>query len=186
MKCSDAAAAYHEAGHAVAAFFNNLRIVRATLHRTKSEASCVETVLSLRHDRPDLVVTDHVRAKIEREAMVCFAGKLAQRMYATRSVRSWQNRHDYHVAADLLSYCGSEGEILRAHVRYLEARVSAALRTSRYRVSLNAVAEALLEHGAMRGSQIVAVIQASHQRAVRPVEEKGANEIVIIGDDTDV
>ena len=162
----NSARAYHEAGHAVVAFFTGLRIRRATIRGTGEAAACVETVLSMRRDRPDVAVTDLVAAKIEREVMVCVAGRLAQQLYAKRTVRSWQSQHDYEIAIGLLMRSNGDAEVVGAHLRYLEAKVRAALATTRHRVAMEAVAAAVDEYEEMTGGEVVAVIQSALQRAV--------------------
>src|SRR5579872_1796979 len=119
------ATAYHEAGHAVIAFVECLRIKKVDIVKTDERAGCVERVIALHGEHPDFDAGGRVRRKIEKDVMVCVAGGVAQRLHRRSSLRSWHLASDYRFAVDLLSYLEGD-DVIPAHLKYLEVRVEAA------------------------------------------------------------
>ena len=77
------ATAYHEAGHAVAAFVLGLRIGRrgVTIVPNYDWDGSAHVLKQLR-EKPDTGVAPRTQVRIERFVMMCLAGDTAQRKYA--------------------------------------------------------------------------------------------------------
>lgn len=142
--------AYHEAGHAVAAFLNGFEIEFATIKRCGDAAGMVKALpkgkLDLRNGSP------HMRAKIESCLIMTLAGDAAQRKFAPRSSRNWQTSSDRESATDMaLAVCGT-GESATAYIAWL-AIVTRDLIQSRWQ-SVERVAAALLEKETLSGQEV--------------------------------
>lgn len=106
--------AYHEAGHAVTAFFQRFIIEFATVEPSGDAAGMVRTYPRGKIDFAS--ASPVMRDKIERNIVVTRAGDIAQRKFAPRCSRSWQAKADRHAAVDMvLSICGG-GESATAYL----------------------------------------------------------------------
>jgi hypothetical protein len=80
--------AYHEAGHAVAAFFLGLRIGRAGItivpNKKEGAAGTAHIPPDLK-DNPEYLTLPRTYLRIENFAVMCLAGDRAQRKFAPRS-----------------------------------------------------------------------------------------------------
>lgn len=149
------AKAYHEAGHAVVAFFNRFRIDFATIRRSGD----AEGMVMLKPGRLDLdSATPVMRQKVERWIIVTLAGDIAQRKFAPRSSRQWQTTSDRAAAADLaLSVCGS-GESATAYLAWLQI-VTRDIVDGRWPM-IDRVARELLAKETISGDEVRAAIMA--------------------------
>lgn len=153
--------AYHEAGHAVVAFFNGFRIEYATIRRDGDTAGMVKVKPRGKLDIES--ASPVMRDKVERWIVMTLAGDIAQRKFASRSSRTWQTTADRLTATDLaLSVCGS-GESATAYIAWLQI-VAREIIEARW-VFVERVATALLEKETISGNEIRAAIMQGRRGA---------------------
>ena len=145
--------AYHEAGHAVAAFLLGLRIGRngVTVVPDKIEQTLgTAHVLARLQERPDVSVSPRTHVQIENHAVMCMAGDVAEKKFRPR--RHYGGQTDLLHATDLLSYISESNEITtaRLNVATLRARSLVELR----RREITAVANALVERKTLTAEQV--------------------------------
>jgi hypothetical protein len=157
------ATAYHEAGHAVAAYFFGIpfRKKGATVIPNEDQgfSGCVHTSKKFGGQRPDMDKTDAARLRCERHAMVSLAGMEAQRKFSRPSIRNYHGHHDYLNAVDLMSYFFFEEKVLDANLEFLRMRMVSLFDNHPYAWQcVTAVAEALLESKHLSGDQLTELI----------------------------
>lgn len=97
--------------------------------------------------------------------MVYLAGPAAQRRHRPSSYRHFHAQSDLSNALDLALYLtGSERET-RLYLRWLEERTRLLVESPLNWLRIEAVANALLEHGTLRAREIRKVASAALQRA---------------------
>jgi ATP-dependent Zn protease len=123
-KFSEIGTAYHEAGHAVAAFFLGLWIGRRGVtivpNKAKNTLGSAHVSKQLR-ENPDIDVSPRTFVRIEADAVVCLAGDLAQKKIDPR--RRFGGQQDLHDAVSVLSYISSgSDEILSLRLKIAKLR----------------------------------------------------------------
>jgi hypothetical protein len=118
------ASAYHEAGHAVAAWKLGYRSISASI------VAVDDSVGEVRHENPygnnaRYDGSELGRLRIERAIIIRLAGPIAQKRYRPTSWRRWQGGADYAVAADLALQVWDSGEIASAFLKWLDLRAKA-------------------------------------------------------------
>ena len=150
------AIAYHEAGHAVAAYVHHVAIHRAAIIPSADFAGHVSHANPLRGRPIDAMTTPRDRRHMERLVIVALAGDAAQRRHAPRSVRSWHADQDRRNAADLVSYfVGSEAQ-QAAYLAYLWAVTDDLV--DLHWPAVEAVAAELLERRDLSGKRVRGII----------------------------
>jgi hypothetical protein len=154
------AVAYHEAGHAMAAWkFKLGGIGQTTIVPTADYSGAMKHAADpLRGIRLDLDNSDRAHARAEKLIMICQAGPIAQRRGAPRSWRYYHGSGDRRIAADLAIRLQSSAEIATAYIRYLDLRTKGLVHTHWWAVDL--IARALLERDTLTGEEIAAMIAA--------------------------
>lgn len=145
--------AFHEAGHAVAAFFLGFSVGRRGVtiipDKIKDNLGAAHVLLQLR-ERPDVAISPGTHVRIENHAVVCLAGDAAQRKLHPRS--HYRAQSDQDQALELLDYISGSNEILCA--RFKVARLQAqALVNLRWK-EITAVATALLERKTLTRDEV--------------------------------
>ncbi len=96
-----AATAYHEAGHAVIANSLHVPLKSVTIKPGDGYSGMLHhaPVLTRRDIRKinEYSETPHQRDRMEKLAMICLAGPMAQRRYAPRSWRRWHGEADFYL-----------------------------------------------------------------------------------------
>ncbi len=136
--------AYHEAGHAVAAYvlrrrFTNLSIV-------EDEYTLGRVSFAKHHPKfqPDVMSFDESRSQIERDVMISAAGDAAEFLLSGR--HDWRGAHqDTQNAHDMASYLCGDPEEETAYVRWLWIRTQNLLRQPIHWRAIEVLAAALLE-----------------------------------------
>jgi hypothetical protein len=153
-KRSDAAlraTAYHEAGHAVVALFLHHRLREVTIVPDPTEGSlgmCRSNPVRMPHDPGGGTIPQRVITWREESAMVCLAGREAQRQHAGRMPRVGHGP-DYTIALKLLADITSDEVELRLWWRLLEHRTR---KLVRFRwTQIEKLARALLERRTLPG-----------------------------------
>ncbi len=150
------ATAYHEAGHAVAAWKLGYRPISASI------IAADESVGEVRHENPygnnaEYDGSELGRLRIERAIIIRLAGPIAQKRYRPTSWRRWQGGADYAVAADLaLVVCGS-GKIASAFLKWLDLRAKALIEQNWPIVER--LANALLKRGTVSEDEIAVLMR---------------------------
>jgi hypothetical protein len=150
------ATAFHEAGHAVAAWKLRIRLHGATIVPTLDATGQVEHANPLRGINLELDNSNRARLRSELLMMVLLAGPEAQRHYSPRSWRSCHGAYDLDKAADLaLNFNGYE-DAANAYLRWVEIRTRHMIQEQWGAVEN--VANALLAEGSLSGKQIKHII----------------------------
>lgn len=148
------ATAYHEAGHAVAAFFFGFHIKSATVLAADDYLGRVDSRPKGKLDFGSN--TPAMRIKAEKFIIVTLAGDIAQRRFNPRSSRTWQTTSDRALAADLaLTVCGS-GESATAYLAWLSIRARDIIH-GRWD-TVEKVARLLLDRKTVTGQELYAAI----------------------------
>ena len=157
---SERNAAYHEAGHAVAHWFLDLRVGRVTIvpdEKNGTAGTCRGgNALRRHHDPESAGFHDRHQWRMERDVLVLLAGTEATRILTGRSDHVGASS-DYHKAIDLLSYYTPENtEESRLHFKLLRQRVRRLL-TLKWS-AVQELAEQLLQRKTLSGKQAVAAM----------------------------
>ncbi len=153
------ATAYHEAGHAVAAFEVGAVIHRVSIIQTEDMFGAVES------GRPSWLRNDmmHARSRLWAEARILWtlAGPVTEARHTGRRNRVGASS-DYRTCADLaLSMCQGESEEANALLRWLELRARNLLALPFVWGPVVALAAALLERETLTGRQARAICRAA-------------------------
>lgn len=159
--------AYHEAGHAVMAYEQRLRIREVSILPEATSAGHVDRIAAIIGERPDIGrVTDRVRMKVERDVLVALAGATAQRIRNPRSVRAWHGESDRAVAEGLLAHISPDFEELVAYLNLLDIRARVQLEHFLTWPAVEALAAALLERKVLTGTEARRVIRDAKRAAL--------------------
>jgi hypothetical protein len=115
--------AYHEAGHAIAAWRRHLRLLEITIEPTRIYSGRVRYAKVFRKHELETSNLDRLQIKVEDFALMCLAGPAAQEKYDPRSIRlAWHGDHEE--AQEILSnYTGSDNEeYLRTYYKLIDLR----------------------------------------------------------------
>jgi hypothetical protein len=151
--------AYHEAGHAVAAFHVGVK-TRAILVIARDGSPGRHSLGSyIAGMRAGLGRSPQAQRHAENMALVCLAGPAAQRRFSPKSMRRYHGESDRRLAIDLLSRFTNSDEELRAYRRLIEARTRRMIaRPETWRL-VEGLAKRLLEKGSMTGAEVVQVLR---------------------------
>ncbi|MHA1554171.1 MAG: hypothetical protein ACTSU0_07150 [Alphaproteobacteria bacterium] len=166
-------AAYHEAGHAVAAW--RCRV------RTKSLSIVPEPDSAGRHIRHpyfggiNLEIDSSPRAqrRVENMALVCCAGPAAQRRFEPKRFRIYHAQGDWYEAINLLSYLTDDDEVLSAHFKLIDLRARKFVAVPFNWMLIENLAAALLDRRQLTGKEVRAVLVDSANSAARGHTGKG-------------
>lgn len=157
------ATAYHEAGHAVAAFLElGVSAIRTVTIKPDDEAGTAGQTLHAGFGfRPDDLdesdLSEHEKlGRIVSICVIAWAGNEAQKAHGGRydwigSEGDTDRLEDYALAA-----CGSEAET-QAFIMWIMQRTSALLRTPSALAMTKAIAEALLERETLTGDEVAQI-----------------------------
>jgi hypothetical protein len=143
------ATAYHEAGHAMAAWQLEIPLgkgkhVLSIVTDGSAQGHCQYKNMLSCHNI-DVSPTGGDRLKMERMAIVKLAGLVAQRRHRPSSLRSWQGSSDFHSAVGLVScFTGSDRET-EAYLNLLQIRAEQIIDRPHVWECVEALASTLLE-----------------------------------------
>jgi ATP-dependent Zn protease len=154
-KTIETIAAYHEAGHAVVAHLERIKIKQVTLMLDVELG-----ILGYTHTdgAPKWVgrdPSDRVRMNVERYIVMCFAGELAEARFRSEHPKWGMESDDERALEMSLHICGNE-EIARAFRHYCWC-LSRALVAQHWR-EIEAMATALLERKTLNESDVSEII----------------------------
>jgi hypothetical protein len=160
------AIAYHEAGHAMAAWYLEIPFGKGK-HALSivPEGTTQGHFLSkyiLRGRSIHVSTTGADRLKMERVVVVLLAGMVAQRRYRPSSVRSWHGSGDFSSAVNLMSYFAGNDRETAAYLKLLMIRAELTLERPGSWECVDALAAALLDRKILSAKEAVETIQATH------------------------
>ncbi len=158
--------AYHEAGHAVAAWHVGVRAKSLSIIPDLTDGSLGR----LTHHsyfagvNPDVDDSPRCQRRLENMALVDLVGPAAERRFNPRGYRHNYSNSDYHHAVDLLSCIAPEPDELGAYVGWIEIRARNFVRRDDMWAAIEALAAALLDRREIPGKEIKPIILRSHQK----------------------
>ena len=162
------AAAYHEAGHIVAALSQSHADPSAAFVRTVEFRGPVGRKNAVRGRKLGLGKSDHARLRAERAILVRLAGPAAQKRHAPRSWRSWHGESDLEQALDLASSVSSSPSAANVLVARLQIAAEDLIE-ARWPL-VERVASALIEGSPLSAAQI--------RRIAGPAPEVSGSQII--------
>ncbi|MEQ1884008.1 MAG: M50 family metallopeptidase [Bryobacteraceae bacterium] len=142
-KFTRAETAYHEAGHATAAWLLGLRFKNVTIvPGRQGTLGCITELNAPKWFRPGEQLTPRIRMMAERRIVTFFAGKCAQEQYLGKKVRSGYES-DYDSAVALAATLCSDSDVADAYLHYCLTASQALIR--RHWSAVDRVAKTLLE-----------------------------------------
>ncbi|MFQ5759553.1 MAG: hypothetical protein ACE5HM_01120 [Acidiferrobacterales bacterium] len=151
--------AYHEAGHAVVAWYHNINLEVITLGAAEDEIGRTRHVDPLQGVDTAWGPTVADRIRMEQLVSVCLAGPLAQRKFSLVGFRRAHAEDDWQQAVDLLSYFVVTHEELEAYFRLLEVQTRNLLDLDFIWKSITNLATVLLEYQTLSGAEANRIIQ---------------------------
>lgn len=148
---------FHEAGHAVMAFWSDVPIKGITVVADDAALGHVAHYSPGRWFRPDLDLTPRVLARIDAHVRIGLAGKIAQTIHAeslTTKPRNWRANirhgaeHDMHNVVNLAVY---RTQAVAEYIAWMEVEVRATMQARWRQVTL--MADALAGQPVMTGDQ---------------------------------
>jgi ATP-dependent Zn protease len=138
------AAAFHEAGHAVAAYHTGVRFRRVVIGKnTGKELGWLELWLTPQ-STSDGAVDVRTEHAIERSVIVLLAGSQAERMALGRA-KYLGSGLDFFEAVRYASYLCRTRREMSAYLRWMQLRVRALVESPRWRRPIQALAASLVE-----------------------------------------
>jgi hypothetical protein len=151
--------AYHEAGHAVVAWYHNIDLEMITLGTAEDEMGRTRHVDPLQGVDTAWGPTVADRIRMEQFVGVCLAGPLAQRNFSLVGFRRAHAEDDWQQAVDLLSYFVVNHEELEAYFRLLEIQTRNLLDLDFIWKSITNLATVLQECQTLSGAEANRIIQ---------------------------
>jgi len=138
--------AYHEAGHAVAAFMHDIRFRHVSIVPSNDGESLGRLLCNSlgRRFRPDLELTPATRWRLERHVLMDLTGPAAE----TKFTGQRNNRGavgDMSGATDLASYLHFDVKVVDAYLTYMQYRAKAFVEWNTAWMGIESLAKELLE-----------------------------------------
>jgi len=159
----DLAVAHHEAGHAVACFYQRIRIRKVSIEPEDSAAGSIRFRNPLEGVNLELTSSDGDRLKMERLATVCFAGGLAQRHFSKHSYRTWHDEDDRMAASNLIRRFVGSHEQLDAYYTLLRLQTEDLVEGSWW-ADIQKLATALVQNRVLSTKRVRAIIVGNGRR----------------------
>jgi ATP-dependent Zn protease len=146
--------AYHEAGHAVAAYAHGVRTKALSIvpdgdSKGRHEQHPYFGGINLEFDS-----SPRAQRRVENMVLVCLAGPAAQRRFNTKGFRRYHADHDWRQAIDLLSYLVGSNKELEAYLRLIDIRARAFVETAPRWIQINRLAQNLLDRQTLTGPEV--------------------------------
>jgi len=160
------AAAFHEAGHAVAAYHLHVRLRRLAIGTDEGEA-LGWLDLWLPHVTSGEAENVRMARAVERDIIVLLAGAQAERICVGRSSYPAGGFDFYEAMRRAGSICRTSEE-MSAYLRWLQLRTHALVESATWRPPIERLAARLLERHQMGARETRAIIRAAIADAQRP------------------
>ena len=166
--------AYHEAGHAVAAWRYGVRTKRLSIVPEPSFAG-----QHVRHPyfggiNQEWGSSPRAQRRVENMVLVCCAGPAAQRRFNPKGFRNYHAEGDWYQAINLLSHLTGDDEILSAYFKLIDLRARKFVAQPSVWPLIEGLAETLLEREHLTGMEVRAIISDSMSAAVQGHVERMA------------
>lgn len=168
------ATAIHEAGHAVAAWRQDLDFT--TISIVPDDDSLGRVAMGALPDgfAPESEITLEDRDLIERKAVVSLAGDAAERHYLEQvgaqvddALLADQATHDFASAVNITSYLFDHDDVHQAHLDYMVVRARVLVEANWH--VIEALADAVTEAGSLTWPQAEPIVRAAYLRTdVKP------------------
>jgi ATP-dependent Zn protease len=136
--------AYHEAGHVVAHFIQNIGFRYVTIIPSGDALGYVKGYPFAESFRPDMGVTLRMRDRLEKAIVIYYAGNEAEKKFCGRYDYRGSSV-DFDSLVDLASYVTGGGETLNAYLKWLQLTAHDLISMPENWQATRRVAEALLE-----------------------------------------
>ena len=153
--------AYHEAGHALAAWTLKIPFKRVSVVAAAETWHVLYPALSDWDSTPP-----RARDRLERKMIVSLAGGEAERLISGRSNHRGA-RSDYRNVWDIVSRLAGSIEEAGAYSRWLSLRARSLIRAPQHRPSLDALAAALMAQSKIDGVAAVTIMRDARLAAAR-------------------
>jgi hypothetical protein len=137
------ASAYHEAGHAVAAYWFKRSFRHVSIAPSQDNLGHVLFADFSKGFRPDLERTPAVIRQAERNALISLAGPAAERISTGRNDHHGA-RGDYSNAADMLNYLAGSDNELNAYLELIRVRAADFVKLPWITCAIEALVDGLL------------------------------------------
>jgi hypothetical protein len=152
--------AYHEAGHAVAAFERGVPVHHASIIPTEGTKGHIRHATTFRRsESPEWDTSPRNRIKAERAVIIAFAGGIAQRHRFPRSHVG--DERDLANAVDVIEYFARSEEHLALWLRTLRQEAKDLITGEQWWPVVEALAAKLMEQRQMRRAEIEECIHAA-------------------------
>lgn len=157
--------AYHEAGHAFAAWRVGVRTKKLTIvpHADAAGTHVHEPYsgIDLEYDS-----SPRVQRRIENMALVLYAGPAAQKRFNSKGFRRYHAGSDWSRASQLLSYVVGDSDVHAAYIKLIDLQATKLIGLPNHWPVIKGIAEALLEHHTLDRKSVHGVILDSIQAAI--------------------
>ena len=160
--------AYHEAGHAVAAWKKGVRTKKLSIMPDEDSDGRHERYAYFTGIRPEWDNSSGVQRRLENMAFVCCAGPAAQRRFSPKGARSYHGAADREQANDLLSYLTGDDDVLAAHFKLIDLRARKFVALPHIWPLIEDLAVVLLERREMSSKEVRATILESVRKRSQP------------------
>jgi ATP-dependent Zn protease len=163
---SETATAYHEAGHAVAAWLRGMKFREVSILPNAS-ANSLGHLLHAGEPRwfhPEYDVSLRTVARVENHILVCFAGPAAEARLRGR--HNWRGAgSDMQQAADMVSFLCGSAEEEEAYLKLVRIRARGLVEA--HWVKVEAIAMALMDRRRLTWVEVDTIIRGRLPRAIR-------------------
>ena len=169
------ATAFHEAGHAVAAVKERVRLRSLSIEPDEDSAGRISHANPLQNARLDIDTSYINRMRMERLVRVSLAGPAAQQRFARSSWRRFHGSDDYKQALRLL-YRFADGKALSAYFNLLQAWTESFLYRPGVWAQVSAVASALLKKKTLSAREVRPLMREAFKRAMEKSNARHAKK----------
>lgn len=163
-----AAAAYHEAGHAMMCRIMGFKLQSISIIADELVSGQTTHEKSMRSAKAKIEDTDRARSTMEKTIMVCLAGPSAQKKYALNNLADDHGGAiDADTAFDLALRLFRSKRTAAAYIKFAEEWVRQKLEEPTTWAAVEALARALVEQRKLSGRQAESILRgAMHGRAM--------------------
>ena len=169
--------AYHEAGHAAVAFELRVAIKKVTI---EPEGDSLGYVLHQKR-LSETIEWDNLnryRWRMEKRVMVALAGYHAEKKFNPKGVRHYSFAQDRRNSMEVVNcFCGGIAE-MEAYLKWLDVRTQGHLSMSWVWLGVERLAEALIEHGTLKGRRVRQILQDARQEDLDDTLKEGRKKTI--------